>query len=122
MKLKNDLISKCVLGLAVSLVSTSAICAGKADRFNVVSVRTDATGNGLVIFANDLVGTPASCAGAAFGKHLAFDATSPAGKAILSLALFAQGTGKKIFAMGKGACTVYGGTVEDWDYGWTLEE
>lgn len=112
--------SKLLLAVVLWVFSCSAISAGKADRYNVVSVRTDQNGKGLVIFANDLVGSPASCISNGFLRHLAFDANTPGGRAILSLAMFAQGAGKKIFAMGTGDCSVYG-IVETWNYGWTLE-
>lgn len=101
-----------ILGMFMS----HAIAEGIAANYYVDNVRVDKSGKGYVKFLTALIGAPATCA-SAHANHLAFDANQPAGQAIMSLALAAQASGKKIYAKGTNICDIYG-TVESWDYGW----
>jgi len=98
------------------IFSGSVFCEGVADTFDVDFVRVDQTGFGYVEFKTNLVGTPASCTQSGYTKSLAFDANTAGGKAIMSLALAAKTSGRKILARGTGACAVYG-VMEQWAWG-----
>jgi len=72
----------------------------------------------MVIFDRQVSGTPATCIHPAYANALAFDSTTPGGKAIMATALAAKTTGSYLSAYGTGGCAIYGGAhVEDWDYG-----
>jgi hypothetical protein len=47
---------------------------------------------------------------------LAFNTNEAGGRAILSIVLAAQASGKKINARGTGTCSLYG-VMEDWNWG-----
>ena len=98
----------------ISLLSTSLIAGDINSTVNYV--RVDQSGRGIVKFDDPKYGTLPSC-GNSHPNHLAFDTNSPGGQAILSVALSAQMSGKRIWARGTEACSSYG-TVENWNYGW----
>jgi len=98
------------------IFSGSAFSDGIADTLDVDFVRVDHTGFGYVEFKTNLVGTPASCTQSGYTKSLAFDANTAGGKAIMSLALAAKTSGRKILARGTGACAIYG-VMEQWAWG-----
>jgi hypothetical protein len=105
--------------MLLMVLSVDALSFGLADSFKVVTVRADASGKGYIRFDQPLRDStyPESLdCRASHPKHLAFDTNTPAGMAILSLALAAQATGKPVYATGKGECDVYG-TVESWSWG-----
>ncbi|KPZ73131.1 hypothetical protein AN944_00279 [Shewanella sp. P1-14-1] len=85
----------------------------------VVSVRVDRDGKGIVIFDRDLKGTRPNCVSGGYSRHLSFNSSQDGGKSIMSLALTAQVSGKKIRARGTGSCHDYG-SVESWLWGWTV--
>ena len=104
---------------AGAFFSTLTFAAGSVSSAQVVGVRVDSNGKGLVIFDRALGGTPASCGIAYYANALAFDLSTPAGKGVLALALAAKASGDPVTANGLGTCTAYGHSVEDWDYGQT---
>lgn len=113
---KKALTSSGVLATAM-LVSQVAAAAGTVYS-TVVAVRVDATGRGMVVFNDNIGGTPPACRHSSYFNALAFDANTAGGKAILALALSAKATGSPVQANGNGTCIAYGGAfVEDWDYG-----
>jgi hypothetical protein len=99
--------------------STLAFGAGSVSSAQVVGVRVDGNGKGLVMFDRPLGGTPAGCAIAYYANALAFNLNTDGGKAVLALALAAKASGDPVTANGLGTCTAYGHSVEDWDYGQT---
>lgn len=109
-----------ILTIALLLMlSANAFAYGLANSFEVRTVRADASGKGYVKFNQPLLDseTPENLTcRKTHPNHLAFDTNTPAGMAILSLALAAQATGKPVYAIGKGECDVYG-TVESWSWG-----
>jgi len=107
-----------VLATAV-LSSTLAFGAGSVSSAQVVGVRVDSSGKGLVIFDRPLGGAPASCTIPYYANSLAFNLNTNAGKAILALALAAKASGDPVTVHGLGTCATYGHSVEDWDYGQT---
>lgn len=114
-------IATCFVVLLLSFAPAHA--EGIADSFFVVHVRADKTGKGFVYFDRDLEGTTPDCS--TLERHprhktmLAFDLESEAGRAIFSLVLAAQMSGKRIWAKGTGDCTI-DRTVEDWAWGHTV--
>lgn len=92
---------------------------GRANHFYVKYVRVDKSGKGYVVFDKALAHTPNAC-GTSHSNHLAFDTNTPGGQAIMSLALTAFSTGKRIQAYGTNNCTIYG-TVESWNWGFIVE-
>jgi hypothetical protein len=81
----------------------------------VVNIRIDASGKGMVFFDAPLGATPPSCANS-YNNALAFDANTAGGKAILAVALSAKADGTALLIVGSGACSIYGGYLEDWSY------
>ncbi|WP_129782188.1 hypothetical protein [Peristeroidobacter soli] len=108
---------RCALLAAGVFSSTLACAAGYVSSAQVVGVRVDSNGKGLVMFDRALGSTPASCAIAYYANALAFDLNTNAGKAILALALAAKASGDPVTAYGQGTCATYGHSVEDWNYG-----
>ena len=90
---------------------------GIVEGFNVVDVRVDDSGLGFIRFDKPLAGSPAACISGGHTHHLSFDVNTEAGKSIMSLALAAQASGKKVIARGTGNCKGYG-VVERWSHGW----
>ena len=99
---------------------------GQAKNQYVAAVRVEWNGKGYVEFKNPLLiigekvdgKEPKTCAN--YEKMLAYDTNTPAGKAIHSLALSAFMAKKRIYAIGKGECTIYkdqNHKVEDWGWG-----
>jgi len=103
--------------LVLSIFTQNAIAVGNAEMYEVDFVRVDKSGFGYVKFKNNLTGTPASCTQAGYESVLAFNTNEEGGKAILSIVLSAQASGKKLLARGTGACAIYG-VMEQWDWGY----
>lgn len=97
--------------------SHNSLCEGIANLYEVDFVRVDSTGKGYVKFKTALTSSPAACIQSGYESTLAFDTNQSGGKSILSVALAAQASGKKILAKGSGNCTVYG-VMEDWNWGY----
>jgi hypothetical protein len=102
------------------LAPIAAFAEGRANHFKVQYVRVDKNGKGYVVFYENLAQTPAGC-GASHKRNLAFDTNTPGGQAIMSLALTAFTTGKRIQAYGTNNCTVYG-SVESWNWGFIVPD
>lgn len=101
-------------------LSTLAVAAGDIATAQVIGVRVDRDGHGLVMFDRPVGGTPPGCVIAYYANALAFNANEAGGKATLALALAAKASGDPVTAYGSGTCTTYGAWVEDWDYGQAL--
>lgn len=99
-------------------VSVNAYSSGIANSYYVTAVRADQSGKGWIQFSSTLnassTGLP-SC-GSTQRNKLAFDANTDGGKAILSIALAALSTKKRIWASGTNTCSVYG-TIESYSWG-----
>lgn len=82
--------------LSLVLFSADSLALGVANEFLVTDVRADKSGKGYVKFAKPLIaeGELPSCS--THKNHLAFDANTPAGMSIMSLALAAQASGKPV--------------------------
>ncbi len=104
------------LFILFTLYIQASYAEGVADNLTVYQVRVDQSGMGYVHFSSALTGTPATCA-SSHPKQLAFDANTDGGKAILSMALSAKMSGKKIYASGTGSCEGYN-VVERWNTGY----
>jgi hypothetical protein len=100
-------------------LSALAVGAGHVPSATVIGVRVDRDGKGLVIFDRPVGGTPPGCVIAYYANSLAFNANDAGGKAILALALAAKASGDAVTVYGTGTCTLYGHSVEDWEYGQT---
>ncbi len=107
---------KIIILLALASLSSTVFSAGSVNDFTVTTVRVDRSGLGIITFEGSLGGTPASCISSSYHNHLSFDTNTTGGKAILSIALSAQATGKKVSARGTGNCEDYG-SVESWSFG-----
>jgi hypothetical protein len=107
-----------LLATFVILLSTSlnAVAVGYIDNATVTQVRVDKSGIGYVTFNIPIYGEPASCTQAGYTNVLAFNTNEAGGRAILSIVLAAQASGKKIRAAGTGTCPSYG-IIEDWSWG-----
>ena len=108
-------VSVVALMLLLLLPTTTVQAIGLANTVEVDFVRVDSDGRGYVNFKTALISEPASCTNG-YPNALAFDTNTAGGRAILSVALAAKSSGKKIYAKGTGACTVYG-VMEDWSWG-----
>ena len=108
-----------ILVLFLSVLSLQAHGYGKANSFEVVQVRVDASGKGYIKFASALTVSPPSC-GNSNPRSLAFNTNTKGGAAIMALALTAQATEKKIWAIGTNTCSIYG-TVESYSWGYMLD-
>jgi len=98
--------------------SSQAYAIGSVSNAKVSKIRVDSSGKVMVIFDQQVAGTPPSCVHAAYRNAFAIDASTSGGKAVLSWALTAKATGVPVTVIGLGACGVYGGTyVETWNYG-----
>ncbi len=106
------------LSLLCLALPAQGFAAGDANKFMVTKVRVDKNGKGYIQFDTALVNSPATCS--THPSHLAFDTNTPGGQGILSLALTANSSGKRIWARGTGDCSIYG-TVESWSWGYITE-
>lgn len=94
-----------IVVLAVLCFSTAASAGSVLS--TVKSVRVDESGLGIVEFFS-LLGGAAGCVGSGYEKSMAFDANTAGGKSILSAALTAKASGSTVYAIGTGACPIYG--------------
>ncbi|MDO3382378.1 hypothetical protein [Gilvimarinus algae] len=110
----------CVALILLIILPLTALGRGEVESAKVVKVRVDNDGRGYIAFDQPLGGVPATCSNEAHKSHLAFDANTEAGKAIMALGLFAKATGKMIFARGTDTCDSYA-IVESWHWGYVHE-
>lgn len=114
------LVKKFLILLAIGLlgIAPSAQAAGAVSG-KIQQIRIDADGRAMVFFDQPIGSSSPACVnGPAYGKALAFNSATAAGKSVLSVLLLAKSTGRTVHAYGLGTCTVYGnGTAEDWNYG-----
>ena len=103
--------------LLLSLNVPPALAYGKANSFKVKFVRVDRSGKGYVEFDSNLVANPPACTQSSYQRALAFDTNTAGGAAILSVALAAQASGRRIIAYGTHGCDTYSGVMEDWNWG-----
>jgi hypothetical protein len=95
------------ISLFAILVFTSASYAvGIADFYDVAQVRVDKSGKGYVTFKQPLTDSRPTCLQTGYSTALAFDTNTAGGKSIMSVALAAQASGKKIYAVGSGNCEI----------------
>lgn len=99
-------------------ISSQVHAAGQVGGAKVIQVRIDQDGKGMVVFDQQVGGTPATCVHSAYTNALSFNAATGGGKAIMAMALTAKATGVAVTVYGNGTCGIYGGAhVEDWSYG-----
>ncbi len=109
---------KRIFSVFILVLSSALVKAeGVANLYEVDFVRVDKSGLGYVKFTTNLGGTPATCTTGGYQSALSFDTNESGGKAILSTALAAKASGKKIFAVGTGLCANYG-VIEQWNWGY----
>ena len=112
--------STATIGALIGIfLSALAVGAGSISSAQVLGVRVDREGNGLVIFDRPVGAAPPGCVIAYYANALAFNANEVGGKAILALALSAKASGDPVTAHGTGTCAIYGHSVEDWSTGQT---
>ncbi len=105
--------------IVLVLFSDAVFSRGAAENLEVDFVRVDKSGKGYVQFVSPLTpdsGSLPSC-GTSYPKALAFDTNVAGGDAILSVALSAKMSSKKITARGTNTCGTYS-TIENWDWGY----
>lgn len=107
------LLAPLLLGM-VALFSQGVSASGSATNLAVGEILVDYVGRGVVRFNGPLTGTPPACS--THGEHFAFDANTAGGRAVLSLVLAAQASGKTIRAYGKGTCDIHP-NIESWSWG-----
>lgn len=106
--------------LAASLAICVSTCAFGAATVtgNIIEVRIDKSGRGMVTFNQPLAGEVAACRHSGNSQSLAFDTNTSAGRAILALVLAAKATGETVTASSTGDCSIYDNNwVEDWESG-----
>ena len=103
--------------LAALFFTSSCYAIGIADFYEVAQVRIDKSGKGYVTFKQALTDSRPTCLQTGYSATLAFDTNTAGGKSIMSVALAAQASGKKIYAVGSGTCDTYG-VMEDWNWGY----
>lgn len=108
---------KSVLALIIlACIPLNTFAVGIVEGATVTQVRVDKSGAGYVVFDKPLYDTPANCTQSGYKNVLAFDTNEAGGKAILSIVLAAQASGKKVTAVGTGTCPIYG-VMEAWSWG-----
>lgn len=109
-------ISVCIL-----VFSPLSYSGGVANYYQVIAVRVDHNGKGLVQFDQPLQAkdnsTLPSCTQPAYADTLAFNTKTEAGNAILAIVLAAKVSHRDVFGAGSGSCSLYG-VMENWNYGW----
>lgn len=109
---------KLILAVSMMFCSLQVFAIGHVSNAKVVQVRVDLDGRAMIIFDQQVAGTPPNCVHVAYKNAFAVDASTDGGKAVLSWALTAKTTGAPVTVYGFGVCGVYGGTnVETWNYG-----
>ena len=110
--------SKFILGIVVSFITSLSWAGGTNGAVEVLDIRVDKSGKGLIAFVSNLTNQPACGSGSTWSRQrLSVDSTTPGGRAALALALTAEATGQKVQATGTGTCDDYA-TVESWNYGY----
>jgi ABC-type Na+ efflux pump permease subunit len=94
----------------------STFAAGTVANVQVVSIRVDTDGRGIITFSAALGGTPPSCVVSAYTSSVAIDTNTAGGKSALATALTAKAEGSSVWVYGLGSCSVYGNYVEDMAY------
>lgn len=102
--------------IILTCISLHTFAVGIVEGATVTQVRIDKSGAGYVVFDKPLYDSPASCTQSGYKNVLAFDTNEVGGKAILSIVLAAQASGKKVTAIGTGTCPIYG-VMEAWNWG-----
>jgi len=100
---------------AFGLLTQAAFAAGGASGVQVISVRVDSDGRGVITFSA-FGGTPPSCVISAYAASLAIDTNTAGGKSALATALSAKAGGYLVWVYGLGTCSLYGSYVEDLNY------
>ncbi len=103
-------------GLIVAALSAPSFAIGALNAAKVIEIRIDSNGAGMVVFDQNLGGTPPTCVHAAYTNALAFNLNTPGGRGVLALALSAKATGTTMTVYGLGTCNIYNGNAEDWNY------
>jgi hypothetical protein len=116
MQIVMNMIKRAMVVLMMSVASglaPSIFAAGAAGGVQVISVRVDSDGRGIIAFSSALGGTPPGCVIGAYTSSLAIDTNTAGGKSALATAVVAKASGYLVWVYGLGACSVYGNYVED---------
>jgi len=97
-------------------LTSSAFAAGAAANVQVLSVRVDSDGRGVITFTANLGGSPAGCVVSAYTASVAVDTNTAGGKSAVATAIAAKASGYSVWVYGLGTCTIYGSYVEDMNY------
>lgn len=106
-----------LIAMVTWATTLAAMANGSLAGARVLLVRVDKQGQGIVVFDQNVSGTPPPCVSSSYANAMSFDANTSGGKAILAMALSAKASGSVVEAYGTGACSVYGNYVEDMNYG-----
>lgn len=93
---------------------TSALAGSSAfSNVNVLGIRIDTSGYGIVTFSAPPVTPGPSCIVAFYANSIAFNSNTAGGKSFLTAMLAAKMAGTTVSVWGLGTCTIYGSSVED---------
>ncbi|MCP3927188.1 MAG: hypothetical protein GY714_31910 [Desulfobacterales bacterium] len=112
---------KKIVGLMFILIMfcCSNLLAGGVYSAKIVHVRVDKSGFGIVKFDKKIT---EPLEGVTHFEHLSFNTNEAGGRAIMSLVLAAQASGKKVHAFGTKSTNEYKTLVESWNWGCVLTE
>ncbi|MFS1524376.1 hypothetical protein ACL7TT_09710 [Microbulbifer sp. 2304DJ12-6] len=111
---------KIIFLVFVAFFHSQTLAVGIADSFDIDYVRIDHNGKGFIRFKRDIIHEPPTCAGVDYKNAMSFDTNKDPGRAIYSMALTAQASGKKVYAVGRGLCETYS-QIESWNYGYIVD-
>jgi len=116
---ENSLIMRSIVVSLIALtwcLASSAFAAGAASNVQVLSVRVDSDGRGIITFVANLGGSPPTCVISAYTASVAVDTNTAGGKSAVATALAAKASGYSVTVYGLGTCSIYGSYVEDMNY------
>lgn len=97
--------------LATSMASLPAFAASRITSSTVEDVRVDASGIGMIYFADEATNRP-GCVHSQYTKALSFDARTEGGQLFYSIALAAKSSGALVTARGKETCIEFPNVVQ----------
>jgi hypothetical protein len=97
-------------------IAPDVFAAGAAANVQVLSVRVDSDGRGIITFSANLGGSPPSCVVSAYTASVAIDTNTAGGKSAVATALASKALGYGVWVYGLGTCSIYGSYAEDMNY------
>lgn len=109
-----------ILAKEPTLLGDESLKNGEATNYTIDRVVVNEDARGFVYFTQALGGTRPPCVVPGLDRVLVFDLKKEGGKAIYSMVLTAQVSGKKISAQGTGNCLIHS-QAESWYRGWITD-